>query len=70
MAGKYIVPVQLSLVVNSKNKQTARKAVRDIPWEDIIKFEYPHTGLMKEFVIRVEEQPKISKVKKYNGTTS
>ena len=61
--GKYRVPVNINLLVDSRNKVEARRAVRDIPWDDILRFDYPRAGFVREFVIRVDGQPKIHKIK-------
>ncbi len=61
---KYNVSVKLNLVVDSKNKTTTRRAVKNIPWEDVLYFDHPRAGFIRDFRIRVEEQPKIDKVEK------
>ncbi len=48
---KYDVKVNLDLVVEAKDRAAAKTAVNDIPWEDVIDFEYPKAGFVREFLI-------------------
>ncbi len=55
MVKKYQVNVQIELSVEADNKRIARRSVRYIPWEDVIKFQHPKTGLVREFRITADE---------------
>ena len=48
---KYNVKVDLSLLVEAKNRKSAKNAVNDIPWDEIVDFAYPRAGFIREFRI-------------------
>ena len=51
---KYRVKTNLNMIVEAKNKTVARKAVNDVPWEDVIDFNYPQAGFVREFRINAD----------------
>ena len=62
MVNKYSVTVSLDIEVEARSKKVARDAVKDIPWDDAIKFEYPEFGLIRDFRIQAAKKAKIIKL--------
>jgi len=65
MPNKYHATINIDLSIEANTKSIARKSIKDVPWEDIIRFEYPTTGFVREFRINASDSPvKILNLKK------
>ncbi len=56
MPNKYTVNIKMSLSVEAASKRAARRSVNGAPWDDIINFEYPKAGFIRDFRINVEDK--------------
>ncbi len=63
---KYHVKMDFNLVVEARNNKAARKAINEIPWDEVVDFTYPKVGLIKEFQINASHQQKIISVNQRN----
>ena len=52
MLPKYLVKVIVDVDVEAKDIKAVRKEVNGIPWPDVLNFEYPRAGFMREVRLR------------------